>query len=49
MAVERLAGNNQLTDAEKIGEVSRHFESILLRQFLGNGFQGFEESSLQSR
>ena len=39
MAVERLAGNNQLTEAEKIGEVSRHFESILLRQFLGKALQ----------
>ena len=39
MAVERLAGNNQLTEAEKIGEVSRHFEAILLRQFLGKALQ----------
>ena len=39
MAVERLAGNNKLTEAEKIGEVSRHFEAILLRQFLGKALQ----------
>jgi len=39
MAVENLAGNNQLTEAEKIGEVSRHFEAILLRQFLGKALQ----------
>ena len=34
LAVERLAQNNKLTEAEKIGEVARHFEAILLRQFL---------------
>ena len=39
MAVERLEGNNKLTEAEKIGEVSRHFEAILLRQFLGKALQ----------
>ena len=33
-AVEQLAQNNKLTEAEKIGEVARHFEAILLRQFL---------------
>ncbi len=39
MAVERLEGNNKLTEAEKIGEVSRHFEAILLRQFVGKALQ----------
>ena len=34
LAIERLAQNNKLTEAEKIGEVARHFEAILLRQFL---------------
>ena len=34
LAVEQLAQNNQLTEAQKIGEVARHFEAILLRQFL---------------
>ena len=34
LAVEQLAQNNKLTEAEKIGEVARHFEAILLRQFL---------------
>ncbi len=33
-AMEQLAQNNKLTEAEKIGEVARHFEAILLRQFL---------------
>ena len=34
LAVEQLTQNNKLTEAEKIGEVARHFEAILLRQFL---------------
>ena len=34
LAVEQLSQNNKLTEAEKIGEVARHFEAILLRQFL---------------
>ncbi len=34
LSVEQLAQNNKLTEAEKIGEVARHFEAILLRQFL---------------
>ena len=34
LAVERLAQNNKLTETEKIGEVARQFEAILLRQFL---------------
>ena len=39
LAVEQLAQNNKLTEAEKIGEVARHFEAILLRQFLGKALQ----------
>ena len=34
LTVERLAQNNKLTEAEKIGEVAQQFEAILLRQFL---------------
>ena len=34
LSIERLAQNNKLTEAQKIGEVARHFEAILLRQFL---------------
>jgi flagellar protein FlgJ len=34
IAVENLAGNSALTEDEKIGEASRQFEAILLRQFL---------------
>ena len=34
IAPERLAKNPQLTDKQKIGEASRQFESILLKQIL---------------
>ncbi len=34
LAMENLAQNNKLTEAEKIGEVAQQFEAILLRQFL---------------
>ena len=34
VAVENLAGNSALTEDQKIGEASRQFEAILLRQFL---------------
>lgn len=34
LAVERLAHSDHLTQQEKIREISRQFESILLRQFL---------------
>jgi flagellar protein FlgJ len=32
--LESLAGNSSLTEDEKIGEASRQFEAILLRQYL---------------
>ena len=32
--LERLAGNASLTDQEKLGEVARQFEAVLLRQIL---------------
>jgi len=31
---EKLAGNSQLSEEQKIGEVARQFEAILLRQIL---------------
>ena len=37
LAMEQLAQNNKLTEAEKIGEVAKHFEAMLLRQFLNEG------------
>ena len=32
LPVERLAGNKQLTETEKVTEISRQFEAVLLRQ-----------------
>ena len=34
LPLDQLARNSQLTEAEKIAGVSRHFEAVLLRQFL---------------
>ena len=34
LPLDRLAANSQLSEAEKVNAVSRHFEAILLRQFL---------------
>lgn len=34
ISLESLAGNRQVTESEKIGEVSRAFEAVLLRQIL---------------
>ena len=36
IAPERLAGNPNLTQAQKIGEASRQFESVLLKQILSD-------------
>jgi Rod binding domain-containing protein len=35
--LERLAANSQLSEAEKLEGVSKHFEAIFLRQFLMEG------------
>jgi Rod binding domain-containing protein len=35
LPLEKLAANKSLSEAEKVGEVSRQFESVLLRQILG--------------
>ena len=37
LPVEKLVGNKSLSEAEKVAEVSRQFESVLLRQILGQG------------
>ena len=37
LPLEKLAGNKSLSEAEKVAEVSRQFESVLLRQILGQG------------
>ena len=37
LPLEKLAANSSLTDSEKLSELSRHFEAILLRQVLQEG------------
>jgi flagellar protein FlgJ len=44
VAPEALAGNKALTENEKIGEASRQFEAMLLRQFLGESQKPVIES-----
>ena len=34
MPLERMVGNSHFSEEEKIASVSRHFEAVLLRQFL---------------
>ena len=36
LPLDRLAGSSKLSDTEKVAEVSRQFEAVLLRQILGN-------------
>lgn len=36
LPIERLAGNPHVTETEKLAEVSRQFEAVLLRQILGD-------------
>lgn len=36
LPLERLAGTRQISDADKIAEVSRQFEAVLLRQILAS-------------
>jgi Rod binding domain-containing protein len=36
VAMENLAGNPHLSEQQKLGEVSRQFEAVLLRQILQN-------------
>ena len=43
--LERLANNPHLTEADKVAELSRQFEAILLRQILGEA----QKTMLQSR
>jgi len=34
--LEQLAGNQKISDPDKVAEVSRQFEAVLLRQILGD-------------
>jgi peptidoglycan hydrolase FlgJ len=35
LPLERMAGNTKLSDSDKVAEVSRQFEAVLLRQIIG--------------
>lgn len=37
--LDRLAGNTQLSEKEKVGEAGRQFEAIMLRQILGEAMK----------
>ncbi len=37
LTMEQLASNTQLNEKEKVGELSRQFEAVLLRQILAEG------------
>lgn len=44
--LERLAGNASLSDQQKIGEVARQFEAVLLRQILAQTQKPMFKSNL---
>jgi Rod binding domain-containing protein len=43
---EQVAGNASLSETEKVGELSRQFEALLLRQILSQGFKSVIKSSM---
>jgi peptidoglycan hydrolase FlgJ len=46
LPLERLAGNQQISDADKVAEVSRQFEAVLLRQILSSAQKTVFASSM---
>jgi Rod binding domain-containing protein len=44
--IEQLAGNKKLSEAEKVKEVSRQFEAVILRQILSQARKSVFHSSL---
>lgn len=46
LPLDRLAGSAQITEAEKVAEVSRQFEAVLLRQILGEAQKKVFASSM---
>ncbi len=45
MPLEKLAGSTQVSDREKVAEVSRQFEAVLLRQILSQAQKPLLQSS----
>jgi Rod binding domain-containing protein len=48
LPLDHLAGNTQISEEEKVREVSRQFEAILLRQILQEAQKATFHSTLQS-
>jgi len=46
LPLERLANNSQIADKEKIHELSRQFEAVLLRHILANAQKTIVKSDL---
>ena len=46
LPLEKLVGNNQVSESDKIAEVSRQFEAILLRQILSSAQKTIFPSSM---
>ena len=46
LPLERLADNPHLTEAEKVREVARQFEAVLLRQILAEARKGLHDDGL---
>ena len=46
LPLEQLANNSKLSETEKIAELSRQFEAVLLRQILGEAQKNVIKSSL---
>jgi Rod binding domain-containing protein len=49
LPLERLAGNQNISQADKIAEVSRQFEAVLLRQILGSAQKTVFASSINPK
>jgi len=49
LPLEQLAGNSKLSEAEKVAEVSRQFEAVLLRQILGDAQKPAFASTMNPR
>lgn len=49
LPLDRLAGNAQFSESEKVAEASRQFEAILLRQILGEAMKPVCKSELTGK
>ena len=49
LPIEKLAASTQISEQEKLAEVSRQFESILLRQILADAHKPLFDSTLNPK